>query len=280
MKIKFQVLVLTIIAGLFLYSCWSDQVKKGNDKGTEDQKDKKGKFTGEKKYYWENGNLKASIMYVDGMREGINKNYSRSGKLLSIVPFSQNMINGESKQYYFDGKLNSTINYVNDTKHGLERWYYENGKLYQVSNYKYGKLDGMKIRYYDNGKLMCEAPFKEGQPGLGLKEYNKDGSLKKRPYIIVTETDNTKTTREYIITFKLSDGSSSTRFYAGKLTDDKYFNSMLSPVPSKHGVGKTVLNVKKGTFIMHSVNIVAKRKTLMKNYYIVSKKINIAAENR
>jgi hypothetical protein len=127
---------------------------------------------------------------------------------------------------------------------------------------------------------MSEAPFKNGQPGIGLEEYDKDGNMEKKPYIIVDEIDNTNTIGEYIIKYRLSDGSKGVKFYAGELTDGIYFNPILSPIKSKNGVGTTVLSVKKGSFIMHSVNIVAKKRTLMRNDYIVQKKVNIAVENR
>ena len=274
-----KILIICLSAPLFFSSC---QLIGTGDKSVESDTAvaAKKKYTGVVKHYWENGNLKASINYVDGKREGINKNYSRTGKLISVVPFSNNMINGESKQYYPDGKIHSIITYINNVKNGNEEWYYENGELYQKSNYIYGKLDGEQLKYHKNGKLMCEAVFKGGKPGTGLKEYNPNGTLKEEPYIIVSEQNKLSTTGEYIIKYRLSDESVSVKFYAGELVNGKYFSSLLSPIPTKNGVGTTKLKLNKGSFMMHTVNIIAKKKTHYRNEYITQKKVNIAIENR
>ena len=276
--------ILKIVTLLLIFSCSACQYIKPkeetNKNNNESSETIKKKYTGEKKIYWDNKVLKASIQYVDGMREGINKNYSRSGKLISIVPFSHNKINGESKQFYPDGQLHSTINYINDVKQGPEKWYYENGNLYQESNYLHGKIDGIRKKYYKNGKIMSEAPYKYGEPGLGLKEYREDGSMIKFPKISVEEIDNLQSTGEYIIKYRLNRNIYNTKFYAGDLEKNGYFSRRLSPIESINGVGKSVIRLDKGSFMMYTVNVIAIGKTKFRNEYVTQKKINIAIENR
>lgn len=273
----FSKALLTLFVIIWAGSCqWSNSAEKNKN----DSDSTKKYFSGEKKMYWKNGKLKATIQYVNGMREGINKNYSSSGKLQSIVPYSKNQIEGESIQYYPSGKVHSKINYRHGAKNGTEIWYYENGELYQVSEYKYGKLHGVQKKYHENGKLMSEAVYKNGMPGLGLKEYKEDGTLMPAPYILVKEKDNTLMTGEYIITYKLSDKSYNPKFYAGSLIDGKYFDKSISPIKTINGEGKSVIKLPKGQFMMHTVNVVAVKKTKYRNFYIIQKSVNIAIENR
>jgi hypothetical protein len=280
MKLHVFNLLSFIILIFFASGCQWHAEKSAKDVEMAQDDTVKVKFTGEKKLYWENGKVKAVIQYQNGMREGINKNYSPGGELQSIVPFSNNLINGESVQYYPDGSVHSRINYLNGAKHGMEKWYYENGQLYQQSQYDYGKLEGKQMKYHKNGQLMSEAGFKDGQPGRDLKEYDAGGNPKKLPVIVVEEEDNIALTGEYIIRYRMSDGSKNAKFYAGELTGGTYFNPMLSTIPTINGVGKTVLDVKKGTFMMHTINVVATRKTYFRNTHIAQKKVDIAVENR
>ncbi len=275
----YKIICILITSHLMLSCQRHDNIDEKNTKKTENDTVKK-KFSGIKKTRWGNGKLKQSITYVDGMREGVTKNFNPLGKLVSEIPYSQNMINGTSKNYYEDGNLQSSIDYVNNAKHGKEFWYYESGKLYRESDFKHGKLDGKRTAWYENGNLMYESFFKGGEPGLGLKEYEQNGELSKQPYIITEEIDNIKFTGEYIVLFKLSDNSTNVVFFAGDLTDGKYLNNYLSPIKTHNGKGKTVFNVKPGTILMHTINVVAKKKTSMRNMLVAQKKVNIAVENR
>jgi antitoxin component YwqK of YwqJK toxin-antitoxin module len=70
------------------------------------------KLNGERKRYYENGQLKAICFYIDGKLNGEQKWYYPNGQLREICTFIDGTKNGEYKQYYH------------------EKWYDSNGSLY------------------------------------------------------------------------------------------------------------------------------------------------------
>jgi hypothetical protein len=78
----------------------------------------------------------------------------------------------------------------------------------------------------------------------------------------------------------LKDGSENVEFFRGKLTDNLYWNNLLESIVTRDGLGTLVYFVPKGSFIMETVNIVARIKTSNDNYYILQKEYDLAAENK
>ncbi len=215
-------------------------------------------------------------------KDGVRKTHYPSGQLRSEVPIRNGKKNGLAKDFYSDGTPHFEINYVDNLKQGITRMYYQNGKLYEETPYEKDKVHGVKKRYRQDGKLFAEAPYQSDEPCMGLKEYLTDGSSKtKYPNIVVTPIDNILRDDRYILRLSMSDKTKNVTFYTGDLNDG-CINSSLEQVyetPDK-GVSEISIYLPQGTFLMEEINIVAKVKTALGNYYITQRKYNVAIENR
>ena len=89
------------------------------------------------------------IYFVHGYTE---YRYYDNGQIRTKIPYVNDKIHGIEKEYYENGQLESEIPYVNGKKHGVQKWYYENGKLKWKKPYKEDRRYGYGGYYDDKGK--------------------------------------------------------------------------------------------------------------------------------
>lgn len=82
-------------------------------------------ITGETREFFENGQLKVSVRYRDGKKNGISEIFRE------------------------DGQLRSSVTYQNGYKEGLEKSYKSDGSTYFIATNSNGKRNGVFISYYD-----------------------------------------------------------------------------------------------------------------------------------
>ena len=71
----------------------------------------------------------------------VRKTYYESGELKGTLSFVDGLKQGEEKRYYESGELESTVNYVDGLRQGEEKWYSVlSGELITTYNY----VDGVK----------------------------------------------------------------------------------------------------------------------------------------
>jgi hypothetical protein len=234
------------------------------------------------KEYYPDGSLKSETEALGKLRQGISKEYRKDGSLENLITYENNRKHGPAKNYYSDGKtIKTEINYRNGYKQGEARWYYPDGGIYRLTPYLNGKIHGNRLVYYDNGNLQAEIPYFNGQPGVGLKEYNLNGSLKEpNSHIVFREQDRIRVDNTFMLLISLSDGDQNVSFYSGELTDSRFWNEMLSPIPTENGMGTMKFHVSRGTFKMESINVVARIKTSLDNYHFLQRKYHLAVENK
>ncbi|MCB0402075.1 MAG: hypothetical protein KDD41_08330 [Flavobacteriales bacterium] len=210
---------------------------------------------------------------------GVRKNYL-NGKLASTVTYKDSLKNGPAFNYYPDGKVNMEFHYKDNQKHGPYKWYYENGKLYQEGEYLNGKKEGVFKTYRKNGKLKSSMPWHEDNPCTGLVEYFESGNIKEVPKLIVTHNNTIKLDEQYQLNLKISDGTKNVQYYEGRLEKNGCFEGSFIPIKSKKGKGTLSFYVGRGQMIMQSIYIVAKVQTRDKNFYLLTKTVNLSIENR
>jgi antitoxin component YwqK of YwqJK toxin-antitoxin module len=231
--------------------------------------------------YHSNGKIKSETSVSGQLRQGITKNYDREGRLLSELNYVNNVREGMAKNYYPSGKLNSTLEYKNGIKEGNEIWYYESGKEFRVSPFVNGKIDGIQKLYYESGQLMAEVPYKEGYPGIGLKEYQKDGILvTDYPRIVIDKKDYLTYGNKILLQITLSNNSEDVTFYKGSLTDGKYLNKELLALATLNGFTQIDYNMPKGTSLKQNLIISCKYKTPMGNPLVISRAYSFQAVNQ
>jgi antitoxin component YwqK of YwqJK toxin-antitoxin module len=123
---------------------WGDgTIKTYYENGTiksEDYDDYEGSYSAK---YYENGQMEMEITL-----EGEIK-YYESVELKDTVNYVDGLRQGEEKEYYDSGELQYTSNYVDDLKQGEFKEYYESGKLKRTVNYIDGKRQGYETSYFD-----------------------------------------------------------------------------------------------------------------------------------
>lgn len=91
---------------------------------------------GFKRWYYDNGNLKAEFYHKGGKVEGIANMYYESGSI-------------KAREFYKEDQLQ-----------GLSKWYYESGELKSEKYYKGGVLYSTK-EFDKRGKVISEQVFKK-----------------------------------------------------------------------------------------------------------------------
>lgn len=90
-----------------------------------------GKVTGERKRYYENGNLKSIDNFKDNLKNGICTNYYPTNKIKSTTIYKNGMKNGEVIGYYENGNIFFKFNYINGNPVNKAEVYDFNGyKIY------------------------------------------------------------------------------------------------------------------------------------------------------
>ncbi|WZL88550.1 hypothetical protein VS868_13195 [Salinimicrobium sp. 3283s] len=87
-----------------------------------------GELHGQKKIYYDNGQLAEEATYNKGHLDGPRKLYSVKGVVLEDLLYKAGKLHGPAKIYNGKGELVSKGIYENDKHHGTWK-YYENGKL-------------------------------------------------------------------------------------------------------------------------------------------------------
>ena len=231
--------------------------------------------------YYDSGSLKSEIQAKGKLRHGITTMYSESGIKVSTISYEDNMRHGKSVTYYTDGSISSVIRYEYGFRHGDAEKYYKNGKIYRITPYLRGAKNGICKTFWEDGIIQSELPYKDGEEGAGLKEYTREGELKKmEARILVKEIDEIAFGNKFTLQLSLSDGSANVEFFKGTLTDGQYWNRLLAPVKTENGRASLMFYLPRGSFVMETIHIVARKKTSLDNHYILHREYHLAAENK
>ena len=233
------------------------------------------------KEYYDDGSLKSEIEARENLRHGTTKTYSQNGKLIATIMYANNQRHGKMTNYYEDGSISSEINYNNGMKSGDAIKYFPSGEIYRITPYLYNEISGIRKTFWEDGIIQSELPFSAGQEGAGLKEYTHTGQLKKMDAkIVIKEIDEIAMANKLTLRISLSDGTKDVEFYRGVLTDNKYWHDNMERLETKNGKAEIEFYLPRGSFVMETVEIVARRKTSLKNHYILKTSYPLAAENK
>jgi len=133
---------------------------------------------------------------------------------------------GIVKRFYLEGCLYSEIPYKNGQMEGTGYTYYQskNGekpKVWKEQVFVDGKLTGLCKRYHENGKIQAEYEYKEGNLGIGMKEFTKEGIEIQQPELVVNSFNSGG---QIVIKASLSKPANNVEYFAGSLIDGKFLN--------------------------------------------------------
>ncbi|QOI98265.1 MAG: toxin-antitoxin system YwqK family antitoxin [Flammeovirgaceae bacterium] len=214
--------------------------------------------------------------------DGVYKAYFKNGKLKVEIPYQKGKKSGIGREFYETGIIYQEIEYRNGLKHGLAKRYYENGAIHQVTTYDSNRRHGKLEKFKSDGSVLSVATYYEDEPCRGLVEYLRDGTIKKNyPTIVITAINSLLKNDTYTLRFSLSDNHRAVEFFIGELSKEGCMINRLEKVDDfdRDGVATLDFYLPKGTFMMRTINVIAKVKTVQDNYYITEKRYNIAIEH-
>jgi len=201
------------------------------------------------------------------------KKYYKNNKLSSETYYENGLREGVSRVYYISGELSDEVIYVGDERNGIAKKYHKNGQVYSLTPYLNDKKEGVQKKFYSNGKIWAETPYKRGEAGIGLKEYKRNGSLRKNfPSIEVQQF--VRSDRVNLKIF-LNNYSKNVVFYITPLVDNKYIPLTVTPIIAEKGCGRIDFPFKQGEVLDTQVNVVAKYRTSCRNIFVVQEEIRI-----
>jgi antitoxin component YwqK of YwqJK toxin-antitoxin module len=143
-----------------------------------------------KNEYYDNGKVKTSGTYKDGIPEGVTRIYSEDGLIIGGKTYSNGFVvaegiydergyqQGKWKEYYNDGKLKSEGEYKDGKRIGEWIYYHNNGKIEQRGKFVAGgKPNGEWKWYYETGNLLREEKFRNGKEDGMMIEYSDTGNV-------------------------------------------------------------------------------------------------------
>jgi len=122
------------------------------------------KINGVWRTYYESGNLKSAVNYLNGTLNGISYFYfdDEVNTVATEINFENDVIIDSYKEFYDNGAQKAVLTYKDAKANGKAEFYYKTGKLKIEGEYKDGIKDG-KWKYYDiNGDLISKEKWKEG----------------------------------------------------------------------------------------------------------------------
>jgi len=131
---------------------------------------------GEVKKYYDNGQLKSSLNYLNGELNGLCKSYYENGKLRAVATVIKGKTEGFVKTYFENGQLKTIGEFGDkDVQEGMHKEYYENGNLKKTGTYIHGEEEGVHKEYYENGNLKNSTTYKDGSKNGWAEIYFADG---------------------------------------------------------------------------------------------------------
>lgn len=118
-----------------------------------------------------NGAIAEAIGYYNGKKEGVGKKFFDSGELKKQMFYIQNKLDGKSFGYFKDGSFSTESSYKYGKRHGVQRLWYINGQLAKQKNLIEGKEEGMQQAWLENGKIYVNYEAKNGRK-FGLSRAN------------------------------------------------------------------------------------------------------------
>ena len=109
---------------------------------------------GERKMYYENGQVEIHELYKNGLFEGIYKTFYENGQLAQEGHYINNEMQGEWKRYYKSGQLMEIVTFKDNEENGFFKEFYENGKPKAEGEYLNGDSEhGLLQMYSEAGEL-------------------------------------------------------------------------------------------------------------------------------
>jgi antitoxin component YwqK of YwqJK toxin-antitoxin module len=114
--------------------------------------------------FYENGNLKAKGVLINGKEEGLWLKYYPDEKINAKEQYRDGLLWGKCIYFYPNGNKMQEENWDNGGQIGEAKYYFESGKLKRAGSYGEGGYEGPWLMYHENGLLRQKGNYKQGKP--------------------------------------------------------------------------------------------------------------------
>jgi antitoxin component YwqK of YwqJK toxin-antitoxin module len=232
--------------------------------------------------YYENGKIESQIVYKEHLKQGPFQEFYEDGTLKASMFFKNSLKDSICSYYYKNGQLKRQEFYKKGKQDGLSKSFHENGKLASELNFLKGKKHGTQKHYYESGQLKSVTEFDNGQPGIGLEEYTREGKpIHHDLKIIVDEMNKMAYDELYFYFLRLSKPSDDDNFIIGKLENGRFLPSSYSrgELLREKNVWVKKYFVPRNAFIQDQFTLIATTRTHFGNTLIVTKNMNVSLNN-
>jgi len=137
--------------------------------------------TGKKAYtkmYYQNGVLAGEGNFIESMRDSVWKFYSFYDSSLRVEEAYKNGVKyGLSKKLYYSGKVAEELTYIDNKKEGKWIQYFESGTIKLKTTYVNDKREGDYVVNYPSGKPEITGIFKNNLMEADWHYFDEDGNL-------------------------------------------------------------------------------------------------------
>jgi antitoxin component YwqK of YwqJK toxin-antitoxin module len=151
---------------------------------------KDGKFTGNIKEYWHNGNMRqldSLLQPCDIKTQNCNEvllRYHENGSLAQRFIQTNGVLSGLAEQYDSNGVLKIVYHLKNDSiNDGEFIQYYNNGNVAVKATYQMGTMVGEEYFFQVNGDTLRYFQIRDEKPSIPLAKWLENGTVVKGDYI-------------------------------------------------------------------------------------------------
>ncbi len=128
--------------------------------------------------YYPDGSLREESRYEKDTLNGERKLYYETGQLQILENYSRGQFEGIYQAFYENGQLEQEGTYVANEMSGDWKRYYDTGELMEVVSFKNNEENGPFKEYYKNDQLKTEGTYLGGDFEQGLlKKFDENGDL-------------------------------------------------------------------------------------------------------
>ncbi|MEA3462102.1 MAG: toxin-antitoxin system YwqK family antitoxin [Bacteroidota bacterium] len=142
----------------------------------QNQVDASGRKTGHWKELYPDGKTLYEADFVEGHPAGEMVRYYENGGVRARILFEAEGNRSHTQLYYESGKLAADGLYVNQAKDSVWTYYSDiDGSVRIREQYQEGKLEGMSRSYYPNGEVSEDVQWKQNEKDGTWKQYYENG---------------------------------------------------------------------------------------------------------
>lgn len=127
--------------------------------------------------YYEAGQLKDSILYLNDKRNGFAKFWHENGNLYEVSNWKGAKKNGLEFFYHENGQIHEKSTWINGVHEGPDTLWFDNGQISQITINHLGKANGYTEIWYPNGNFKFKGTFKNGLYQDKCIVYRENGTI-------------------------------------------------------------------------------------------------------